>query len=523
MAVMTSPPRVLSMEEYYATWQPGGWQLIIIGPTSTWREEWGMWEAIRDIVQNALDETETYRWYYDDLWGERSLHIEDSGRGVAVADFLLGPPKPKPDYARGKFGEGMKIACLALLRQGFPVYIRTVGRDIWVVFIEQKVDGVADTLAAMWRPNGTGIGTRFHIIGYGGSAFEDRFAVNLPQSAVVAEAPSLLAKPVKRYNQLIRYNFPAMGKEFREAVEAVGSTFVGQSRIFARDIYMRDINSPYSYNLWGFEMAPDRHGPRVEADLWEDMGRLWCCVKDDGLLGDLIKMVMEPPIIQSEEGPKIQINEWIGKEPVSGKPYADFIEENARAWQEAWASVTGKNSVLRTDPTYDSMVRHIGYEPVSVRWGVAQGLGKAIARDKDLIRASQERLSRVQIIPDGRFSKGQLANLKLARAIAVGTFTHHRVEGGVFAAIIPPASDRVRTAGMYARESERVYISADQLSSGRATVDTVVHELAHHMSGAEDGTEAHNSAMTRVAAMVVQATAEGKFNEILKDVSWYGS
>jgi hypothetical protein len=522
VAVITAPPRVLSMEEYRATWQPEGWQLIIIGPTSTWRQEWGIWEAIRDIVQNALDETEAYRWYYDDAWGLKSLHIEDSGKGVAVADFLLGPPRPKPDYARGKFGEGMKIACLALLRQGFPVYIRTVGRDMWIVFIEQRVDGIAETLAAMWRPNGTGIGTRFHIIGYHGSAFEDRFAINLPESAIVAEGPSLLARPIRRYNQLIRYSFPGEEKEFREAVEAVGSTFAGQARIFARDIYMRDINSLYSYNLWGFDMAPDRHAPKRDSGLWEDMGRLWCCVKDEKLLADLIRMVMEPAVIRSEEGPRIQINEWIGREPVSGKSYIDFIKENAQTWQRAWSNVTGANAVVRTDSSYDAMVTHLGYKSVGVQWAVRTGLSRAIITDKDLIKASQERLSEVEIIPDERLSRAQVAHLKLARAIADATFAHHRVEGGVFAAIIPPASDRVRTAGMYARESERVYISADQLSSGRATVDTVIHELAHHMSGAEDGTEAHNSAMTRVAAMVVQSTAEGKFNEILKDVSWYG-
>ncbi|GAI82864.1 unnamed protein product, partial [marine sediment metagenome] len=100
------------MEDYRENWQPQGWRLIIIGPTSTWRQEWGEWEAIRDIVQNALDEAEAYRWGYDD----QGFWISDRGKGVAIADFLLGPPKLKPDYARGKFGEGMKIATLALVR-----------------------------------------------------------------------------------------------------------------------------------------------------------------------------------------------------------------------------------------------------------------------------------------------------------------------------------------------------------------------------------------------------------------------
>lgn len=145
MATIAAPPRVLTMEEYSAEWQPQGWRLIIIGPTSTWRQDWGEWEAIRDIVQNALDECEYYTGGYD----EQGLFIRDVGKGIAVADFLLGPPKLKPDYARGKFGEGLKIAALALLRMGYPVRVETVGRELWLFFLEQKVNGHAETLAAL--------------------------------------------------------------------------------------------------------------------------------------------------------------------------------------------------------------------------------------------------------------------------------------------------------------------------------------------------------------------------------------
>ncbi len=89
-------PIVISQDEYDRDWKPHGWKLIVIGPTSTWREEWGYWEAIRDIVQNCLDEAEAYSYGYDD----RGLWIADKGKGVAVSDFLLGPPKLKPDWAR---------------------------------------------------------------------------------------------------------------------------------------------------------------------------------------------------------------------------------------------------------------------------------------------------------------------------------------------------------------------------------------------------------------------------------------
>ena len=501
MVVTTAPPSVLSMEEYRKVWQPQGWELITIGPTSTWRQDWGEWEAIRDIVQNALDEAESYRWGYDD----KGLWIADRGRGVAVADFLLGPPKLKPDYARGRFGEGMKIAALALLRMGYSVHVETVGREIWVVFLEQKVDGTAETLAAMWRPNGIRVGTRFHIIGYFGPAFEDRFAVNLPRKAVLAEGPSQLTEPLRRFNQLLS---PA---------------YTTSPRIYARDIYMRDIKSLYSYNLWSFEMAPDRHAPKNEGDMWVDVGRLWCCVTDIDLLRDFLRMVHYPPVVETDESHNVSMGEWaMGKEPVTGKTYSEFVKENARVWRNAWELNFGEDAVIRTSDRWDNMVKHLGYTPHSVTWNVRDTLAKAITTDEDLIRASAERLREAEVIPDDRLSSRQLSHLKLARAIVneVTPYIVGRLPSAVHAAIIPPASDRVRTAGMYSRATEEIYIGLDQLDLGSRTVDTVVHELAHHTSGAEDLEEAHSAHMARIAATAVELTHRGKFDELMGDVVW---
>jgi hypothetical protein len=491
-------PRIITMEEYRSHWQPQGWQLVIIGPTSSWRQDWGEWEAIRDIVQNALDEAESYRYSYD----EKGLWIADRGSGLAVADFLLGPPKLKPEYARGRFGEGMKVAALALLRKGYCVHVETVGRELWLVFLEQRVNGSAQTLAALWRPNGSKAGTRFHIIGYRGTAFSDRFAVNLPKSAIIAEGPSLLAKPLRRFNQLI------------------GHTFPDGSRVYARDIYMRGINSPYSYNLWSFDMAPDRHGPRNEPELWVDMGRLWCCVTRVELIETLIKMVRLPPQLEAEESHNLNMDPWsMGKEPVTGRSYADFIRENASVWQQAWRNVCGEEAVIRTDDRWDGTVRHLGYLPVSVSWYVKDALSRAIITDVDLVKASQERLREVKVIPDDGLSARQRAHLNLARAIADQVSPYIRVVG-IHAAMIPPASDRVRTAGLYGRSTQEVFIASDQLESGRNTVDTLIHELAHHTSGAEDLEERHSAEMTRIAGLVVKLTHEGAFDELMKGVTW---
>ncbi|MFW6125533.1 MAG: hypothetical protein ACOC58_00345 [Chloroflexota bacterium] len=486
-------PRTLSMEEYRSDWEPQGWQILVIGPTATWRREWGEWEAIRDIVQNALDETEDYSWGYDD----EGLYIRDIGKGIAVADFLLGPPKPKPDYARGKFGEGMKIAALTLLRGGYKVRIDTVGREVWVVFLRVKVDGSADQLAALWRTDGRRHGTVFHIVGYFGDAFADRFAVNIPKRDILHQGPSPIHEPIRRYNQLI-------------------ATPAG--RIYARDIFMREINSPFSYNLWGFAMAPDRHGPASEGAMWDDVARLWATVTDVNLLERFLGMIKESPDEDSDEARQVNMNKWnMGKEPATGKYYSEFINANGDAWRTAWRRKMGELAVLRTDSRWNNTVAHLGYESASVSWQTADVLSLVIKTDTALVRESQQRLSDAQIMPDESLGPRQLVHLKLARKIAEKF--RPRIEG-LYAAIIPPASDRMRTAGLYNKDHREIYISPDQLERASWTVNTVIHEIAHHTSGAEDLAEAHSEEMTRVAARVVENTAAGLYDEELKEAVW---
>jgi len=499
-------PRTITMEDFEEIWKPRGWRLIIIGPTSSWRQEWGEWEAIRDIVQNALDEAEAYQYGYD----SEGFWISDKGKGVAVADFLLGPPKPKPDYARGKFGEGMKIAALALLRKGYPVHVETIGREFWIIFLEQQVNGKVETLAALWRPNGSRTGTTFHIISYDGPSFDGYFAVNLPRRLILAEVPSPIAVPKIRYNQLIR------------AAEMASSPAGGV--IYTRDIYLQDIKSTFSYNLWGFELSPDRHGPKSETDMWLDMGRLWSGVSNVYLLEEFLPMVLEPPVVESGESRNISMDSWgMGSEPGSNKRYADLIKDHAQIWQAAWNKIVGTDAVIRTTNRWDGMVKHLGYRSVTLQHRISDALSNAIMTDLALIRESQERLRDAEIVPDHMLTPTALIHLNLARTIS-NKFRVERVQ----AAVIPPASERARTAGLYDHVREEILIHLETLESATKTLDTIIHELGHHraykatgdIQMAEDLTPLHSEKMTEVAAYVIGATASNDFDDNFRGAVW---
>ncbi|RLC93344.1 MAG: hypothetical protein DRI39_06025 [Chloroflexi bacterium] len=471
--------------------------MVIIGPTSTWRQDWGMWEAIRDIIQNSLDECETYDWGYDD----QGLYISDTGRGIAVENILLGPPKLKPDYARGRFGEGMKIAALVILREGYRVRIETVGRELHMAFVTTEVDGHVEQLGALWRPDGTNRGTVFHIEGYFGPAYEDHFVTNIPAEAIIHEGVSTVTEPVQRYNQLIAH--PA-------------------GRIYARDIYMRDINSPWSYNLWGFEMAPDRHAPTDERDLHREMGRLWATVRDTALLQQFLSMVQYPPAQPWGEYPWDEYSmvdmTSMGWMP-DGTPYSHMMVAAKELWQSAWRSTFGDNVVLRTNARLDNIVRHLDYVPQSVAWAVEPALAKVVPTDQTLIKESQDRLRDAKVVPDDELDEVQRRHLELARNIGDKVCTHlGYADTPIHAAFIPPASDRTRTAGMYNRVTREILISPDRLTKARYMIDTLIHELAHRLSGEDDLTEGHSSMMTEVAAEVVSLVQRGQFD--MRGVLW---
>lgn len=189
-------------------------------------------------------------------------------------------------------------------------------------------------------------------------------------------------------------------------------------------------------------------------------------------------------------------------------------KDSLAAMRKRFAHTTpNTNLVRRTNPGLDAMVRHLGYEPVD---------DNSITRtDIDIVRESQERLKEVEIIPDRSLSPAAKTSLSLAKRIADDVASRRRVRG-VRAASIPPASDRVRTAGMYSRGGEEIYISADMLARGKTAVDSTLHEMAHHNSGAEDGNMAHSTELSRLGGLVVEKVASRKYDDIIgsPDFRW---
>lgn len=115
---------------------------------------WGLWEGVRELVQNGLDAID------DGLWSnprvDRKMCVsrdENTGEVTIRTDnarltrpmLLLGTTTKAGKQMRGQFGEGMKLAWLTLCRAGVGVTVRS-GRELWRPFIEESTAFKTDVI-----------------------------------------------------------------------------------------------------------------------------------------------------------------------------------------------------------------------------------------------------------------------------------------------------------------------------------------------------------------------------------------
>lgn len=88
---------------------------------------WGLQEAVREFMQNALDSDSPFEYTINDT----SIAIHSRNAHLPIKSLLLGSTTKEDDPRKiGSFGEGYKIALLVLTREGYPVTIHN-GENDW--------------------------------------------------------------------------------------------------------------------------------------------------------------------------------------------------------------------------------------------------------------------------------------------------------------------------------------------------------------------------------------------------------
>lgn len=196
---------------------------------------WGAWQGIRELVQNAKDaEVEMKAPMLVD-WSKDNLRIENDGAMLPHEALLFGhTTKLGNSELIGKFGEGLKLGVLALVRAGFPVKIRS-GCEVWVPSIQKSEKFNANVLV-------------FDITGG-----------RKPENRVRVEVGNI----TKETWEGIQWKFRFLNKGTEKTIEtSAGTLLLGEKakgHIFVKGIYVStDTKLEYGYDIANAELDRDR-------------------------------------------------------------------------------------------------------------------------------------------------------------------------------------------------------------------------------------------------------------------------
>jgi len=206
--------------------------------------EWGTWEAIREIYQNSLDATGKVP---NVEFNDGNLTISDNGNGLTLKQLcLLGISEKTTNDARGHFGEGLKIGLVIFVRKGHTVELRS-----------KDFKAIVD-----------------HVEKFGEKVLRYRYTENL-------EDFQGLQITVKGFSEDINFKELFNDGTKNTIVKNIHGEIIEENthRLYVKNIFVKELdNSVFSYDIRNIRLERDRNTPN-EYDVQYYVGYLLDSVK----------------------------------------------------------------------------------------------------------------------------------------------------------------------------------------------------------------------------------------------------
>lgn len=189
---------------------------------------WGVKEAIRELLQNAIDEDKNgYKSSIKYSLESQTLYISNDGAYLPKSTLVLGcSSKNDMNGMIGKYGEGYKLALVVLLRRGLTVRILN-NNEVWIPTFKnsEKYNTQILNIETISNSNFENNYVEFQINGITQSMYET----------------------LKEY-------FPCIEKDFGEIVESNNGQILldkkFKGKMFVEGLYIQtDDNFAYGYNF----------------------------------------------------------------------------------------------------------------------------------------------------------------------------------------------------------------------------------------------------------------------------------
>lgn len=176
---------------------------IQLSMSTSYVKHWGLWEALRELLQNALDaKSKGFEMSVEDKTavsdGLYYLEIHNGGPSLSRKSLLLGcTSKEGDDTQIGQFGEGFKLALLVLCRLGHEVHIDT-GNELWTPSLQYSEEFQTDVLTititekVLQDDVSPTEGVTFRVFGVQLSDIKQQYKPDLPINTPLKDMPGMM-------------------------------------------------------------------------------------------------------------------------------------------------------------------------------------------------------------------------------------------------------------------------------------------------------------------------------------------
>lgn len=421
--------------------------------------DWDAWQGLRELVSNGRDEEIENGHMLTVTYVNKILRIENEGAKLTRDALLLGSSsKMDRTDTIGKFGEGLAIGIMALVRGGRGVKIRT-GSEVWNALIERSDRYDADVLKFDCK---------------GGN--DDKKRVRVEVTNVTEDDWKGLRE---RFLFLVKWK-----KDERIQTERgdllLSDRFRG--KVFVRGVYVQDNPElAYGYNLKHAEIDRDRKMIDSWNMQWET-ARIWneALAQRPDLQAVFYAMVSEA----RTDVAGLQHNASSTSKNVQGDIAARFLDQ------------FGKDALPVSNMAESAEVAHLGKRGIVVSKPLGAMLAEVIGSKDTVLKATREEIVRMlswdDMLPEHRDNLlgciELISNVRPACTLDMIDIVDFR---------------STNLLGQFKTDAKRMAIASRLLGDRDELLATIVHEFSHLAGG--DGTKEHVMAIENLWRDIVKS------------------
>lgn len=431
---------------------------------------WGLWEALRELIQNALDAQDAGFPFSIERTrdvGRASgqglpIRIINEGASLDRASLLLGTTTKGSGNARGQFGEGYKLAFLVLARLGLKVVVKN--RDeIWEPFLAHSTVFGAELLKVKVRP----------------CALRDRVAIEIYG---VSDADW-----GRIQERVLDLNPPKNGEEIKLGRDRILTAERFSNQLYVKGLYVGPMPDGYEfgYDLQAVKLDRDRR----LADPWD--------------LAYEIRTLFRRAV-DSNDIPASRVLSLLESESGEAKTLAahykyssegdSLTQKLATAFREKY----GAEAVAVASYGEAKEAEHLAVKAIQMPRAVVDVIAREIG-SIEKIRTTKKMDAVARYAPSD-LSVEERENLEWASALLTSVEAWFSLDAVQVVDFRGPELMGLYTTGL---SGERIFIAKRVLACRVKTLETMVHEVAHRYGA--DGDVTHERRQVEILSKICAA------------------